>query len=187
MKPILDPACGSRMFYFDKAHPDVLFGDARRNLMILCDGRTLEIRPDVGLDFRALPFPNESFHLVIFDPPHLLNAGPKSLMAKKYGKLSENWESDLRAGFRECFRVLRPNGTLIFKWNEIQIPVSRIIHLCDVRPVIGNRRPKRTGTHWLVFFKGDGNDKNRMDGQSVESCHGMLENQRGLQELLCET
>ena len=24
--------------------------------------------------------------------------------------------------FRECFRVLKPYGVLIFKWNEVQIP-----------------------------------------------------------------
>ncbi len=27
---ILDPCCGSRMFYFDRNHPDVLFGELRR-------------------------------------------------------------------------------------------------------------------------------------------------------------
>jgi hypothetical protein len=154
MKPILDPACGSRMFYFDKTNPAVLFGDIRAESHILCDGRTLHICPDEKMDFRALPFPDESFYLVVFDPPHLLRAGPKSWMAKKYGRLSPDYEADLRAGFAECFRVLKTHATLIFKWNETQIPVSQIIRLCDYPPVIGNKQPKQTGTHWLVFFKG---------------------------------
>jgi len=50
---ILDPACGSKMFWFDKDADDVVFGDIRRENHILCDGRTLEISPDVQLDFTA--------------------------------------------------------------------------------------------------------------------------------------
>lgn len=33
------------------------------------------------LDFRALPYPDESFYLVAFDPPHLVRAGRKSWRA----------------------------------------------------------------------------------------------------------
>lgn len=29
-KPILDVCCGSRMFYFDKNNPDVVFMDCRK-------------------------------------------------------------------------------------------------------------------------------------------------------------
>lgn len=29
MKPILDPMCGPKMFYFDKDNANVLFGDIR--------------------------------------------------------------------------------------------------------------------------------------------------------------
>lgn len=29
MKPILDPMCGSRMFYFDKNNKSFLFGDKK--------------------------------------------------------------------------------------------------------------------------------------------------------------
>lgn len=74
-KPILDMCCGSRMFYFDKSNSDVLFCDIRRKQHILCDGRELAINPDLIADFRNLPFENESFNLVVFDPPHLIRAG----------------------------------------------------------------------------------------------------------------
>ena len=47
-------------------------------------------------------------------------------------------------------RVLKPNGTLIFKWNEQQIKLKRILEIIDYKPLFGNRRDK---THWLVFFK----------------------------------
>ena len=80
---VLDPCCGSRMFYFDRAHPDVLFGDLRSETIVVRDRshgredgtRTLHIRPDMRMDFRALPFADSTFPLVIFDPPHLVRAG----------------------------------------------------------------------------------------------------------------
>ncbi|EML4808974.1 SAM-dependent methyltransferase, partial [Acinetobacter baumannii] len=68
---ILDPCCGSRMFWFDRQNPNVVFGDIRKEEHKLCDGRTLVIEPDVLMDFRKMPFNDEQFSLVVFDPPHL--------------------------------------------------------------------------------------------------------------------
>ena len=48
-KLILDACCGSRMFWFDKKNPNVLFQDIRDKEYILCDGRKLEVHPDVIL------------------------------------------------------------------------------------------------------------------------------------------
>ncbi len=117
---------------------------------ILCDGRKLEVSPDVIGDFRDIPFPDNSFKLVVFDPPHLVRVGENSWLAKKYGRLSENWKEDIRQGFKECFRVLESYGVLIFKWNEEQIKLSEILKLTDRVPLFGNKRAK---THWLVFIK----------------------------------
>ena len=60
----------------------------------------------------------------------------------------------LRRGFRECFRVLKPFGTLIFKWNEHEIPVSQILALTTEKPLVGQRCGKPSKPHWLVFMKG---------------------------------
>lgn len=60
-KKILDPCCGSKMMHFDKNHPDVMFTDIREENHVLCDGRSLEIKPDMIADITALPFPDESF------------------------------------------------------------------------------------------------------------------------------
>lgn len=150
MKPIIDVCCGSRMFWFDRKNPKVVFMDNRTVKQTLCDGRKLEIKPDVVGDFRHIPYPDNTFYLVVFDPPHLIRVGPKSWLAAKYGKLSQNWREDLRAGFNECMRVLKPYGTLVFKWNETQIKLSEILHLFGVRPLFGHRRGK---THFLVFMK----------------------------------
>lgn len=149
-KKILDVCCGSKMFWFDKNREDTIYMDIREYEDSLCDGRKLEIKPDIVADFRNIPFKDNSFKLVVFDPPHLLRAGENSWLKKKYGKLGQEWQNDLKKGFEECFRVLEPYGTLIFKWNEEQIKLSEILKLTNVRPLFGNKRAK---THWLVFIK----------------------------------
>ncbi|MHC5307534.1 class I SAM-dependent methyltransferase [Bartonella sp. LJL80] len=154
-KPILDVCCGSKMFWFDKSDDRAIYGDIRAEKHTLCDGRTLEISPDINIDFRDLPFADDSFHLVVFDPPHLVNVGDKSWLKLKYGKLNkQTWRDDLRKGFSEAFRVLKPNGTLIFKWAEKDIPVREILALTPHKPVIGHKSGKSAGTHWITFLKG---------------------------------
>ncbi len=151
MKRILDACCGSRMFWFDKQNEDVTYMDNRKEDTELCDGRKLIVEPDLVADFRDMPFPAESFHMVVFDPPHLLRAGENSWLAKKYGRLNEaTWRMDLTQGFYECMRVLKPNGTLIFKWNEEQISLNEVLECCGQQPLFGDKRSK---THWLVFMK----------------------------------
>jgi len=150
---ILDPACGSKMFWFDKSSDGVIFGDIRRESHILCDGRSLVIRPDVQMSYAALPFVDAQFEMVVLDPPHLKNVGANSWMAKKYGALEKGWREELSAVFSECFRVLEPNGTLIFKWNEIQVPVSEVLKLTTEKPLFGHRSGKNSNTHWLCFKK----------------------------------
>jgi hypothetical protein len=153
MSKILDPCCGSRMMWFDKQDNRAVFGDIRAENHTLCDGRSLSIEPDMHVDFRSMQFDSGSFKLVVFDPPHLVNLGQTSWMAKKYGVLSKDWREDLRKGFSECFRVLEPNGVLVFKWNETQIKVSEILKLTTEKPVFGHISGKRANTHWFVFLK----------------------------------
>ena len=151
MARILDACCGSRMFHFDKENEDVLYMDNRQLDTTLSDGRTLNVNPDVVADFRDMPFEDESFYMVIFDPPHLVNAGDNSWLAQKYGKLDDLWPVDIHQGFNECMRVLKTNGTLIFKWNEEQVSLKEVMQAIGHTPVFGNKRSK---THWLVFMKG---------------------------------
>jgi len=151
---ILDMCCGSRMFWMDKHDSRAIFADLRNENHILCDGRTLQISPDIIADFRQLPFPDNAFAQVVLDPPHLERVGESAWMRKKYGALDrQTWRDDIRAGFAEAFRVLRPQGTLIFKWNETQIPVSQVIALTEQKPTIWQRTGKSDKTHWVIFLK----------------------------------
>lgn len=141
------------MFWFDKENPNVVFADIRKEDLDLNYGnRTRHIRPDKLHDFRKMDFPDESFSLVVFDPPHL-NAGKTGYMGKKYGSLEKTWRADLKAGFDECMRVLRPYGTLIFKWNESQIKVSEIIKIFGSEPLFGHRTLQTSKTIWMAFMK----------------------------------
>ena len=155
MKLILDPASSMRSFYFDKQDNRVVFGDIREDeTHLLTNGQTITIKPDQVMDFRAIPYSDESFQCVVFDPPHMLGLSEKSWMRKKYGVLDDNtWQDDIRQGFKECFRVLKPHGTLIFKWNEVSILLKDILALTDQKPVLGHPSGKRMGTHWVLFIK----------------------------------
>ena len=152
---VLDPASAMRSFYFNKKDERVLFGDIRENEEhVLTNGQTIHIRPDVVMDFRNIPYPDGTFHAVIFDPPHLLDLSEKSWMRKKYGVLDKDgWRDDISKGFAECFRVLKVNGTLIFKWNETSIPLKMILKLTEQKPLLGHPSGKRMGTHWVLFIK----------------------------------
>lgn len=175
LPPILDATCGSRMIHFDKDCPDVLYCDNRE-----LDGeaiwkgcgssgkpsvRHLNVKPDMIVDFTDMPFPDDSFWIVVFDPPHLHHIGETAWMAKKYGSLRGNWCRMLRDGFRECMRVLRPGGTLVFKWSEVQIPVGRIWKAIGKKPLFGTRCGKSAKTIWAVFWK---KPKENGDGRNAK-------------------
>lgn len=154
MKPIIDVCCGSKMFWFDKENKNVIFMDNREIDTTLCDGRSFTVSPDIIGDFRNIPYPDNSFSLVVFDTPHLIKVGQNSWLAKKYGRLnSYTYKDDLRQGFSECFRILKQNGVLVFKWNERDIPTKEIIKLAPCSPLFGHKSGKLNKTQWLVFFK----------------------------------
>lgn len=152
-KFILDVCCGGKTFWFNKNHPNAIYLDKRsedHKLNYARNKQHIVISPDMVSDFRNIPFEDESFKLVVFDPPHA-EFKESSIMYKKYGTLTENWQDDLRAGFRECFRVLEDKGILIFKWAESRIKIKDILSLTEYEPLLGHRTT-RTNI-WLTFMK----------------------------------
>lgn len=152
-KLVLDTCCGSRMFWFDRQNPNVAFADIRDENHTLCDGRALNVNPDVISDFTQMIFEDESFYHVVFDPPHMNKLGASSWMAKKYGRLLPSWKDDITEGFHECMRVLKPYGTLTFKWNESQITSKQILELIPYKPLYGHTTGRQAKTIWMVFMK----------------------------------
>lgn len=153
---ILDVCCGSKMFWYDKENKDTIFIDIRKEILEFKDRDKLRksfVNPDIIADFRDIPFDNNYFDLVVFDPPHLSKVGDKSWLAKKYGKLNKDtWGDDLKKGFDECMRVLKKSGVLIFKWSDYEIHISEVFKKIKHRPILGDKRGK---TRWLVFVKGN--------------------------------
>lgn len=158
-KLILDATCGSRSIWFNKRHPAAVYCDKRRVSWDIPFGKNgsvhaCHIEPDIVCDFTALPFPDESFALVVFDPPHLTTVKDTAWLAKKYGKLGEDWPQMLHDGFTECMRVLRPEGVLIFKWSEYNIPAADVWQAIGQKPLFGHHSGKKSGTFWGAFVKG---------------------------------
>ena len=96
---------------------------------------------------------------MVFDPPHLNRVGKTSWTREKYGALDTTWPQMLHDGFAECWRVLKPNGTLIFKWSSVQIPLSDVLKAIGHTPLYGHKSGKHMQTHWLAFVKLEQQDK----------------------------
>lgn len=146
-KFILDACCGPKAMWLRKNHPNVLYIDKRSDQ--IC-------HPDLVMDFRDLKFEDESFYLVVFDPPHIKRLKPLGTITKRFGVLHpETWQGDIKKAFKECFRVLKPYGTLMFKWSDCDIKVENILHLFPCDPLFFNRFDKKSGTitYWFCFMK----------------------------------
>ncbi|MCP4020108.1 MAG: class I SAM-dependent methyltransferase [Delftia sp.] len=158
MPIVLDMCCGPRMMWFDKKDSRAIYIDNRRER---CEIRRpkrntveyTETSPDMLQDFTALPFSDSTFLHVVFDPPHFERDNPGSFMAKKYGTLSSGWREMIRDGFIEGFRVLKPGGTLIFKWTSTETPISEILKLTPEKALYGHKSGKQQRTHWVAFIK----------------------------------
>ena len=150
---VLDVCCGTRSMWFQRTDGRALYLDSRCEEVVLVGRgqKTRWIAPDLRADFTRLPFPDDSFALVVFDPPHVCRTAARGNLTKLYGYLSGDWREMLRAGFSECFRVLKPEGTLIFKWAETQIPLREILALTPEKPLFGHQ--SRAKTHWIAFMK----------------------------------
>lgn len=149
-KTILDACCGSKMFWSDKQNPKVIYMDIRKFEDTLCDGRKLEIEPDIVADFRNIPYPDNSFYHVVFDPPHLFKIGKNAWMAKKYGKLNKDtWKEDIKQGFDECMRVLKPNCILTLKWSCKDVAYNEIVKVIG-RPLYFH---KNNRTYFMNYMK----------------------------------
>ncbi len=189
---ILDATAGSRSIWHKnhKNNPNVLFldqrievkGEGSQGVMMPRkdpDGVPIpsqpgwECKPDILGDFTYLPqFDDETFNHIVWDPPHVKKKGT-GFITMKYGYLGHDWQENLAKGFRELWRLLKTNGTLVFKWAENDIPKSVIeklfrseagepIDYCygtQTKKSIGkaqccsNCGDEIRGTWWLMYYK----------------------------------
>ncbi len=162
-KFILDACCGGRMMWVNKNHPNTIYIDNRRvEKGHIQKGYNPghEVNPDIIMDFRKMSFPDKSFKLVVFDPPHLTSLTESSIMRKKFGGLNpETWQSDIKRGFNECWRVLENYGILLLKWNDIEIPYKKVLYHIPIKPLFMNitagqkALKQKNRTYWFCFMK----------------------------------
>lgn len=152
---VLDACCGGRMIWVQKQYPDAVFIDIRKEAKGFFEYRpNFEVAPDILMDFRFLGFRNGTFDLIVWDPPHLKRLRETSWVRTKYGCLhKETWPWDLGKGFKELWRVLRPCGTLIFKWSCEEISVPDILKCFPEKPLFGHTTSKKNNTIWFTFHK----------------------------------
>lgn len=156
---ILDATCGSRQIWFQKNEPHTLYCDKRRvhfesDYGSIKAHRTIDVKPDIECDFTDLHFPDNTFNLVVLDPPHLIG-GDESWLKKCFSfyDSKEIAVKNVSDGIKECMRVLKPGGVLIFKWCELHVSSREIIDACGIEPLFGHRSGKKSNTHWMCFMK----------------------------------
>jgi DNA modification methylase len=86
-------------------------------------------------------FPRESVDLVVTSPPY------DDL--RTYG--GHSW--DFYGVAWQLKRVLKPGGTLVFKWNETDVKLKDVLALAPVAPVFGHTTGRQAKTIWATFFK----------------------------------
>lgn len=160
LPPVLDACCGPRMMWFDETDSRARFLDNREGIYPIDVGTPgtvgrspIVVAPDIVADFTALPYPDNSFWHVVFDPPHVKRKEARGAVTKRYGVLNGDWRGMIQKGFAECFRVLRPNGTLVLKWGTTQIGIKEILELTPHKPLYGHQTRKHT--IWCSFIKPD--------------------------------
>jgi hypothetical protein len=93
-----------------------------------------------------------------------MNLGVTSEMRKRFGCLDPiTWQTDLRKGFYELWRVLDDYGVLVFKWNIQQVPIKKVLRLFPVRPLFGHTTGSKSQTRWMTFMKIPGQKQKLME------------------------
>lgn len=173
-KIILDACCGPRYMWFNKRQKNTLYIDIRdedvKKKLNKRKGRLVKVHPDMVMDNKALKFQDNTFNLVVMDPPHIKSKKLNSSnMTKCYGALCpETWQTDLKQGLSECMRVLKPRGIFIFKWNNCSIKFNDIIKLFPYNPLFYNVTSGKTGveksrTAWFCFMKLESERRNKVN------------------------
>ena len=157
MKPMLDATAGNRMIWGKNKQQQI-------NKVIFIDKEfRLAIPPDIFADHRHLPFRDDVFNCVIYDPPFQYDSCPPpwwndpTNKGRWYGFYSSRRETITMVAHavREFLRVSK---RLCLKWNDNDIPLWKILSLFRGWNEINRNEfySKAGGTHktyWVTFIK----------------------------------
>jgi len=174
-KVILDACCGGRQMWHrsNKEHPNALYMDIRQTERGCIEQQpNFQVKPDIIGDYRDMRgIPSNTFWHIAWDIPHIIK-WTSGLITTKYGALSqgsENWQDDLRRGFEEIYRVLKMHGTLVFKYNDLNIKASEMLSNFPVDPLYGALTKKGVNnTFFFVFMKLPEDCQTRLETRAIE-------------------
>ena len=154
---ILDVTAGNRHMWPNKNPPYTIFLDRELNL---------KVAPDIFASWQNLPFRDDSFSCIIFDPPHgegpyknSIHHDPQEVKRGSWWGYYDRlrWRADFVAAGREFYRVAK---RLCLKWNDARHSVWKLIPLFRPWKVVYKKeRRTRSGigehpTWWVTFIRG---------------------------------
>jgi len=140
---ILDATAGNRTMWKHKNNENIIYIDIERRL---------EVKPTIFADNTNTPFLSETFDTIFYDPPHSyatktgIYSYPDSASFQKdwrgYGKIPRyyGWDKYPSAigllkhiyyAQKEFYRILKNDGLLWLKWNDLDIKLRRVLALFD--------------------------------------------------------
>ncbi len=171
---ILDASSGNRKIWASKNSENIIYLDIQKEL---------EVKPSIFADNTKLPFQDKTFDSIFYDPPYAWNFKSmfygypnEKVLREKYSEIKrkgvpsyygvERYKSKdavlshIFKALREFDRVLKDDGLLWMKWNEIRLTLDRILPLFDnwtelLRFELKDRSQtlSETQTFWLAFQK----------------------------------
>ncbi len=148
---LLDATAGYRMMWPNKHPPNTVFMDKK-----------FDVRTDIVGVWEFLPFRDDVFNCVIFDPPHIVRSSgvdSRFTMHKQYGA----WRSRvqlIRALVHAQKEFARVTSRLCFKWGETRDSGSlwRLLPLFDRWTQVFRRDWESKGsgknmTSWVTFTR----------------------------------
>jgi hypothetical protein len=151
------------------------------NIIYIDIEKKLERKPTIFADNTNTPFLSEIFDTIFYDPPHQIrdtgsyfvypDAARFRMKWKGYGKIPRYYGGDkfktktaliahIYYAQKEFMRILKNDGLLWLKWNDIEIPLRRILILFEdwnemlrhyVKSPIGTGSKHQT--YWICFSK----------------------------------
>lgn len=144
-------------------------------LTVTSNNRDPEAATDLHLDFTATGLPDGAYDLIVYDPPHVADAGSDSIMGRRFGTVRgvEGLRQLIEAGAREAWRVASV-GVLVkvadhshqgehlalSDWVKAAVPMQPYTVLHTYRPSYlrdGKHRvervPRNNGATYLAFRK----------------------------------
>jgi len=169
---ILDATAGNRTMWRYKCSANIIYMDIERKL---------EVRPTIFADDRCLPFRDKQFDTIFFDPPHAWGSkGHYHVFPRRSKDYFETWHDRTIPRYygwdryktkaqlmnylfktgAELWRVLKNDGLLWVKWNEMYLSLRTLLTLLtDWRELmqIYMKSPSQTAsghqTYWLCLEK----------------------------------